>query len=146
MVNQNSHPAGFSKQHLYTLLFTFSYEGKNIELISQQRIEMLPPPPESTFLQEGQSGFWYELQDESGSILYQRSIHNPIKFEMTAYSNDPEIPMKEVTVENPQGVFELLAPDMGEARTLVIFSSPMDPELTAAPASELARFVIDPGS
>jgi hypothetical protein len=146
MDKQNSIPTGFSQQRYRTLRLTFSYEGAKVQLISQQSIEMTPPPPDPAPLQTSQSGFWYELRDESDRILYQRSVHNPIQFERTVYSNDPEIPMRKINVENPQGVFELLAPDIKEAQTIVLFSSPIDPELAANPATELARFELVHGS
>lgn len=140
MDNESSLPTGYSEQQYRTLRLTFSYEGANVQLISQQSVEMMPPLPEPVPLQAGQSGFWYELRDESDRILYQRRVHNPIQFEMTVYSNDPEIPMKKINVENPQGVFELLAPDIKEVQKIVLFSSPIDPERAANPATELARF------
>lgn len=146
MASEESHPTGFPERQPGAVRLTFLYEGTNVQLISQQRVDMLPPPPEPRPIQEGQSGFWYELHDESGAVLYQRRVHNPIKFETTVYSKDPEVPLKEVPVEDPQGIFELVAPDINEAHTIVLFSSPLEPELAGNPASELARFVLDPGS
>jgi hypothetical protein len=142
MANQSSASTRSSRQQYYTLRMTFSYEGTHVQLIAQQRIEMLPPLAEPDPIQPGQSGFWYELRDASERVLFQRRAHNPIEFEMTIYSNDPGIPMQKVDIPDPKGVFELLAPDIEGATAIVLFSSPIDPEFAAGPATELARFAI----
>lgn len=139
-------PTEVTQNQNRTLRLTFAYEGHNVTLISQQSAEMIPPPSEPEPLQEGLSGFWYELQDENGQTLFQRVTYNPIRFETTVYSNEPEITMSMTKVDDPRGTFELLVPVIKEARTIVLFCSPLEPELASEPATELIRFELKPES
>ncbi len=125
-----------------TLRLTFSYQGSNVRLDSQQSVEMITPPPNPYPIQEGQTGFWYELRDREGHILYQRAVHNPIRFDVEIYSNDPPQSMSRQKVDNPSGIFVLFVPDVPEGHSVVIFSSPLNPEDARKPAQELARFTI----
>jgi hypothetical protein len=125
-----------------TLRLTFSYQGNQVQLISRQSVEMISPPSDPVVGEEGQTGFWYELRDSQDRILYRRAINNPIEFEVEVRTGDPERPLARERVTDPQGIFVLLMPDLAEARTLVIFSSPLEPEaaIAIAPARELTRF------
>jgi hypothetical protein len=127
-----------------TLRLTFSYQGNQVQLISRQSVEMISPPSEPIVGEEEQAGFWYELRDAQDLILYRRAINNPIEFAVEVRTDDPERPLARQQITDPQGIFVLLMPDLTEARTLVIFSSPLEPEaaIAIAPARELARFNI----
>ena len=136
---------GLSKAQNRTLRVTFSYEGTDVRLVTQQNVEMISPPSEPLTMQGERSGFWYELRDKEGKVFYKRVLHNPIRFEAEIFSNDPEVPMTRIKIDNPRGTFQLLVPQIEEADVLVIFSSPLEPERTGEPARELARFELNPG-
>lgn len=121
---------------------TFSYEGSDVRLVSRQSIEMLSPPSDAIQVQEGQAGFWYELRDAEGRTLYRRVIQNPIKFAFEVRS-DPERPLAWQKVSEPRGYFTLLMPELEQAKTLVLFSSPLEPEGVPVPAKELTRFNLE---
>lgn len=124
---------------------TFSYEGRYLQLVSLQSIGMRSPPSVPLTMEEDQSGFWYELQDKNRGVLYRYVIYNPIRIEAEIFSNDPSVPMRRVKIKNPRGTFQLLAPQIDEADSLVLFSSPLEPEHSGEPARELARFDLKSG-
>lgn len=123
-----------------TLRLTFSYEGSDVRLVSLQSVEMVPLPSDPVYAQEPRTGFWYEVRDTKGRTLYRRATQNPIKFAAEVRSDDPERPLMWQKVSEPKGSFVLLMPDLKEAQTLVLFSSPLDPEKAAGLANEIARF------
>jgi hypothetical protein len=125
-----------------TLRLTFEYQGETISLVGRSSVEMLLPSAVKTPIHQGQSGFWYELRDRQDRVLYQRAIHNPIRFEREIFPENPEEPIRRAKVANPRGVFDLLVPDVPEGEIVVLFSSPFEPERSAAPASELFRVSI----
>jgi hypothetical protein len=98
---------------------------------------MLTPPSDLTDGYQGQSGFWFELRDANDRVLYRRILHNPIRSHIEAPSGDPARPFMQVRKPQTKGIFELLAPELAGARTLVIFASP--PADPGAPASQVAR-------
>ena len=123
-----------------TLRLTFAYEGSTVRLVSRTSVEMITPAATPTRIREGQSGFWYELRDQTGRILYQLALHNPIRFEAEAFPEDQRQPIRHVPIPHPRGTFDLLVPDLAEGDTVVLFSSPLDPDKSMAPARELASF------
>jgi len=131
-----------SQQSKRTLRLTFSYEGSVVRLVSRQSVEMITPPASSVPIREGQTGFWYELRDQGGHLLYQRAVQNPIRFDVEVFSDDPQQSISRQKVDNPRGTFVLFVPDIPEGYSVVLFSSPLNPEEATQPAKELARFIV----
>jgi hypothetical protein len=147
-VNSNSKtmppPQLPSEQHTSnfrrTLRLTFAYEGATVHLLSRMSVEMITPAASPTPMRDGQTGFWYELRDRAGRILYQRAMQNPIQVDAEIFPEDQGRTISRVPIRQPRGTFTLLVPDLVEGDTLVLYSSPLEPAKATAPASEIARF------
>ena len=63
---------------------TFSYNGDDVKLLSQQRTEMIVPSSDALKGYERHKGFWAELRSSSDKTLYRTVMHNPTK-------NDAEV-------------------------------------------------------
>jgi hypothetical protein len=122
------------------LRLTFEYEGEEVRLVSRQRVAMLVPPPELASSEEGQAGFWYELQDPDGRATYRRAARNPLRSDVEVFSPDPDESFTHIEMPEPRGVFTLLVPDLEGARTLVLVGGPAGPAQALTPAREIARF------
>ena len=118
--------------------FRFAYDGGEIRLVSRQRVEMIVPPSDPPAGRDV-SGFWFELRDENGAVLYRKTLHNPIRLEHEIYEEDTQSPTR-VAARAPSGVFWLVGPALKNARTLVLHSSPLDPGRSRQAAGELVRF------
>ena len=117
------------------------YDGPNVKLISSQSVEMKLPPSHSLTEPEGQSGFWFTLSDSQGNPVYRRVLQNPIRYDREVFSNDPKQPsIQRVKVDEPKGTFVVLVPDVAAARTLQLFSPPLNLEDHGMAAREFARF------
>jgi hypothetical protein len=133
----------------HTLRLTFRYEGSDVSLVSSERVEMLPPPGAPQFIHEGQAGSWAELLDAQGHRIYQQLLHNPIRYEMEAPEDPDTGTLHWEEVRHPQGVFEVLVPDMAEGQTLVLFGGSRESLRQAAAterqaaATEIARIRLD---
>jgi hypothetical protein len=129
------------------LRLTFSYEGNTVQLLTQQNLDTLVPPSDSLDDFTGQAGFWYELRDAAAQPVYRRIMENPIQFSLEGPPDDPEnmSDLHRVQVDNPLGVFTLLVPNLAEAQTLALVSSPLDSETLAEPATDLAVFDLSGG-
>ncbi len=128
------------RNYRHTLRMRFVYEGGKVrQLPDVQRVEMLAPiSPVELPREKVHGGFWVELHDAEGRVLYYQVLNNPLRPTLDDYSPDGTI--RAVPNRSPGGEFELLIPDMPEARTLVMFSSPIDRRRSLRPATELARF------
>jgi hypothetical protein len=137
------------RRNFPTLRLTFSYEGGNVRLMSQQAVEMICPdrcPPPSNRARQQQPGFFYELRDTRDQILHEGAIPNPVKFDVELRTDDSRRPLAWQKLREPKGCFVLLVPDLAPAHTIVLFSSPLDTAHSTEPARELARFMVKRGS
>jgi hypothetical protein len=118
---------------------TFRYEGQRVELADREVVQMISPPPVAPLPQAGEhSGFWIEVHDAEGRVVFHRVLHNPIPIYVEEHLPDKTI--RAVPGAPGSGTFEVLIPDMPEAETIVLVSSPLEWELAGEPARELARF------
>jgi hypothetical protein len=140
MATKETPPARSYERFYRTLRLTFAYEGSAVRLVSRMSVEMLLPKPNAVPIREGQSGFWYELRDNRDRVLYQRAVHNPIRFDVEIFPEDQKEPIRRRALANPRGTFDLLVPDVPEGDSVVLFSSPSEPERSTGPAHELGRF------
>jgi hypothetical protein len=104
---------------------------------------MILPPTEPLEGHEDQTGFWFTLSNAQGKPVYRRAIHPPIAYDREVFSDSPNHPsVHRVPVKKPKGTFMVLVPDVPEARTVQLFSHPLDPAGRGQPAREFARFDI----
>ncbi|MFD4415977.1 hypothetical protein [Streptomyces sp. NPDC058476] len=118
--------------------FRLEYEGRDVRLVSEQRIGMTLPPSDE--LGEGRhSGFWYELRDGDNQVLYRKVVYNPLRQDAEVFHPETGAPAR-VPMATESGTFWLTAPSHPSARYLVLYSSPPEPQRAAEAASELTRF------
>ncbi|HEX5186179.1 MAG TPA: hypothetical protein VFV86_04750 [Nitrososphaeraceae archaeon] len=107
---------------------TFQYKDTNIKLISQYKIDKVIPPPTSPLIKsETKSGVWYEITDAQQNIIYNRGISNAIQTDVEVFSNESdEESIIRKNVPQIEGTFSILIPDIPEAKSLSIFSNPIE--------------------
>jgi len=79
-------------------------------------------------------------------------MRQPVRYDVEVFpENHSELPHY-VPRARPEGAFVVLIPDIPEARSAVLFSSPPEPERSGEPAMELLEVLLrqrparDPGS
>jgi hypothetical protein len=140
----NQHAA---KKHKKAVRLTFSYDGDNVQLISQQPVEMTVPPSDPIEGYEKHKGFWAELKDQKDTTLYRRVMHNPTRNDAEVFSDDPNQGISRQPAPGRKGVFVVVVPDTDEGHAVTLSSSAPPEGLAAGvralanqPASEIARF------
>jgi hypothetical protein len=124
----------------------FAYEGSRVRLLDHERVDMVAPPGELKPIPKRASGFWIELRDQRGRRLYQQAMRQPVRYEAEVFPEDHRELPHYVPRSKPEGAFIVLVPDIPEARTAVIFSSPPEPGRSAEPATELLEVPLRHGS
>lgn len=104
---------------------TFTYQGPNFRLISQQRVEKVLPPSNLLDTKKGKSGFWFEFTDSEQNILYQKSIINLIQTDTEIFSNELKESIMRQKGPQIEGTFSILIPDLPEAKTFSLFGNPI---------------------
>jgi hypothetical protein len=116
----------------------FEYDGRQVRLVSRQRVDMQPPPTDPIEGYEGQQGFWVEVRDADGRTLHRRVMQDPIA-DAEVFSDEPGQSVMRVPVREPRGSFAILVPDSEDADHLALMSSPAVAGVRRGPATELAR-------
>ncbi len=121
------------------LRLTFSFRGDDVRLVAQQAIDVVTPPTDPVEGFERQQGFWAELQAPDGRTLYRRVLRDPAAGDVEVFGPAAERTVARAPVEQVQGVFSVLVPDVPEADTVVLRSSSAAAGPAASPAQRSAR-------
>jgi hypothetical protein len=103
---------------------TFSYDGDDVKLLTQQRIEMMAPPSDPM---KGygtrQKGFWAELRSGSDKTLYRTVMHNPTKNDAEVFPESPAGVISREPAPKRRGVFVVLVPDTDKGEEVILCRS-----------------------
>ncbi|WP_243075413.1 OmpL47-type beta-barrel domain-containing protein [Microbacterium sp. SS28] len=122
---------------------TFSFEERKIALVLREPIEMTLPPSAPLDGRAPRAPFWFELQDDKQTVLFRRTQRHPLDPRVEIRTGDPEHPLAYVDSRRTSGTFTLLAPDLPDARWLVLYDwgEAEKPDQEPVPA-EFARFPV----
>jgi hypothetical protein len=134
---------------------TFSYQGDEAHLESAQLLDMTAPASAAVTGYDGDSGFWVQLEDDADQVLHRRVLQQPMKYTAEVFPEQQGDQFQRVAVTDPHGSFDVVVPDLPEARTVSLYAStppraprgePQDRANRrvaaglADPAHEIARF------
>lgn len=131
-----------------TLRLTFKSSDKGFELLSVERLEMITPPQPGVRPEAGKhGGHWFELRDGKGGVLAHRLIDQTLLNSAEVHSPDRNIQREFGGVKT--GIFEVLLPDVSEARVAVLVGNPLRPSKAgakrAASSGDIASFDLSSG-
>jgi hypothetical protein len=121
-----------------SLSLQFAYSGLDITLIDQQVVDVASPESEDTGPLGGEPGFWYELRDAAGAVLWRHEAVHPIWFESEGPADDGEA-MTWGPDDAQSGSFTAQVPVIDGAVTLALVGSP-PPGSDPGPVQDLATF------
>ena len=127
-----------------TLRLTFRVVDGEIRLVSHMRLEMICPPSVGERPEPGRhGGFWMELHDAGGRVLFHRLLHAPLGNSVEVHSPDGKI--QRIFGPPADTIFEVLVPDDPDAVSVVLMGEVVDGKTGLAKeegARELIRFDI----
>jgi hypothetical protein len=124
------------------LRVTFGYEGGQIRLLGVEQVAMTVPATNPVPPQPGQTGYWLEVHDAAGRLLYHRPLHDPIASDVEAFSPTPGASISRIARAAAPGRFNVLIPDAADARSLTL-NGPLNAAQPDEPAQELIRIDVD---
>lgn len=134
---------------------TFSYQGDQVKLVSQEPVEMTVPPSDPVKGYEQHKGFWAEVKTDQDKTLFRRVLHNPTRNDAEVFSDDPEQSISRQPAPKRKGVFVVVVPDTDKGHEVTLSRSTGQPDIEAegapkgmaamrslatGPATEIARF------
>ncbi len=103
--------------YTHTLRVTFAYDGPQLDLIRVQRVEMRAPAPATPPPPANQAGYWLEVRDGNGALIYHRPLHDPLRRHIESFGDPSGAPMRRHPAIVTKGEFEVLVPDLPGAQT-----------------------------
>ena len=141
-------PSKTAPQSNKAMRLTFSYNGDDVKLVSQQRIEMIVPSSDAVKGYGKHKGFWAELRSGSDKTLYRTVMHNPTSNDAEVFPESPAEGISRQPAPKRKGVFVVVVPDTEKGEEIVLNrSAPATTgptkgirALAAKPAEEILRF------
>jgi hypothetical protein len=127
---------------------TFSYDGDDVKLVSQERTDMMVPPSDPLKGYGKHKGFWAELKNERDKTLYRRVMHNPTRNDAEVFPETPDQSISREPAPKRKGVFVVVVPDIDKGEEVTLSRSSPEEEgpasgllsLASTPATEIMRF------
>jgi hypothetical protein len=116
---------------------TFAYEGSDVHFERKEQFTMVVPGSSPTEGYRGQTGYWVELRDTAGKVIYRVILHDPMPqyYEVHQRGGPTHTPVKE-----RRGSFMVLVPALPEPTTVVFFGTDQPPvQPIGNPEAERAR-------
>jgi hypothetical protein len=111
----------------------FEYEGEEVRLVSQSRIEKVLPPTDQSADALAFRGTWSEVRDADGATLDRRVLVDPMPRDAEVFPEQLGAEISREPLERPSGVFTLLVPDVeGADHVAVLSNSPGQAGVRAA--------------
>jgi hypothetical protein len=123
---------------------TFSYDGEEIKLLSEQRVTMIVPASHPVDEIESRSGFSVVVRDQNGNPIYRRVLENPMRHNVEVFSLGPGQSIRRAPLDRPKGTFVVLVPDLPNAQNIEFLGHPLRPDAHLEPTRLLARFILKP--
>lgn len=102
---------------------TFSYDGDDVKLLSQQPTEMIVPSTDALKGYGTHKGFWAELRSARDKTLYRTVMHNPTKNDAEVFPGTPNEGISRVPAPDRKGVFVVVVPDTDEGEEVILCRS-----------------------
>jgi hypothetical protein len=126
----------------------FEYEGDEVRLVSQARIEKVLPQTDQSADALDFRGTWSEVRDADGATLDRRILVDPVPRDAEVFPEQLGEEIRREPLEHPSGVFTLLVPDLdGADHVAVLSNSPGQAGVRAADVepTELVRVDLTAG-
>lgn len=128
-----------------SIRLTFRVSGSDVELVSQERLEMITPPQVGDRPEAGvHGGHWVELRDAEDRVLAHRLITPTELASVEVHSPDRQI--EHIVGEPEDRIVEVLLPDDDTATSATLMGEPLTRprgrRRAAAASGELARFTL----
>lgn len=99
---------------------TFAYHGRTVDVVARRRVEMVAPPDDGELVAAGSRGYWAQVRDEAGHVLYTQVLHQPIRSDLEVHNRHAGVLPRHVLPDEVRGAFEVVVPDLPGGVELVV--------------------------
>lgn len=118
-----------SSADTYTFRVTLSVSDGVVSIKNVRRIAMRVPATPSLPSNMARTGFWFDVLDSTGTILYHFPLSHPTQQHIESFGDRPGDPMRRHPASILRSTFEVLVPDIPQAQSFRLHG-PSIPNLT----------------
>jgi hypothetical protein len=111
----------------HTWRLAFAYDGDKVDLVRAERIEMIAPPVVTPPPEANAGGFWLEVRDKQGNLIYHRPLYNPLRRHVEHFGDKAGDQMQRTSPESQRGEFDVLVPDLPDGAQFSVHGAPVTP-------------------
>ena len=97
------------------LRVTFGYQGSQVRVLGSERVAMLVPAPAGGPPAAGQTGYWLEMRDAAGRVIYHQPLQDPLQTSVEVFAPEQHLPITRMPNPVRQGSFTAVVPDAADA-------------------------------
>lgn len=101
----------------------FEYEGDDVRLVSQARIDKALPLTDQSADAASFRGTWSEVRDHDGATLDRRVLVDPMPRDAEVFPERLGEEISREPLDRPSGVFTLLVPELESADHVAVLSN-----------------------
>ena len=126
---------------------TFVMRNKEIELLSEQEVEMQPLSRQAATA-GARHAFWYELRDARNKTLMSHPAPDPLTNDMEVFSNDPGQTMRRAPDPRSEHAFSVVLPTLEGADSVVLMRAEpphkgaVEARTLSTEGTEVAKFTL----
>jgi hypothetical protein len=134
----NHHLAAPPAAYTHSLRVEISIDGSRVSILKVHHVAMRAPAPSAAPTSDKHTGYWVQLHDANGKVLYHRSLRTPHVDSVEVYADEEHGAIRRSP--SPPRVFkmDLILPDLEGAEHLVLFGA-HDMKQAARPSTEVLR-------
>jgi hypothetical protein len=125
--------------HTHSLRLTFAYSDGDIRLAGTERVAMIAPAETTARPAGDQAGYWVEVRDSRGDLLYHRPLHDPTRESIEVFGEEPDEPIYRVDNPKHKGEFDVLVPDLPHAAEFSLHGPEPKTKDRYGPSKELLK-------
>ncbi|SRR6266508_866003 len=129
--------------HTHSIRLTFAYSGNDVRLVRTERVAMITPGAATPPPAGDQTGYWVEVRDAEGNLLYHRPLHDPLRRGVEVFGDEPGEAIYRVDNPDREGEFDVLVPDLPTAAEFTLHGTPPTARKPYAKSEELLKHGFD---
>jgi hypothetical protein len=134
------HVASVPVPYTYSFRLTFQIQESHVELVALQRVAMRALASLAETSGEPHVGFWFELTDEKGAVLYHRTLRDPLPEGIEVFDDEKGGKIRRVPNTRKAAKFDMIVPDLPAAADFILYGTHGKPEEARRASRQLARF------
>ncbi len=136
------HVASVPVPYTHSLRVTLFLKDGNLRVLQVVRVAMRAPAAPPSPPAKEQSGFWFEVRDAQGNLLYHRPLPHPVTDSIEVFDDPKGGSIRRVPAKRAEVKFDLILPDLPQATEFTFYGAGRDVDLRK-PSTVLERRSMD---